>query len=152
MDKKPAKPKATDKKPAKLKDVLGMSSLDYESMLSTAVDCYSASKFSQAEAILIGLVTLNDEDVRPLKVLASCLLLEGRHIEAERVYELAHKLDPKDPYTLVALGEMKLKTLKLSEAVPLFEKLFAMDPKGEHPACNRGRQLVKDHYQMLMQR
>ena len=106
-------------------------------MLHLATENYSDGKFSETRAILAGLIAINEADARLYKLLGSCLLLK------------AHTLDAQDPYTLVALGEIKLKALNIAEAVPLFEKLFAQDPEGEHPAANRGRRLVQDHYQKL---
>lgn len=133
----------------RLSDVILFSPQDTEAMLRAAVECYSDGNFSQAEAILVGLTALDEADSRPVKLLASTLLLSGRHVEAEAVYERAHALDSDDLYTLVALGEIKLKSLKVAEAIPLFERLFELDPDGTHPAANRGRDLVQTHYQML---
>ena len=132
-----------------LKDILQIAGDDFEAMLHLATENYSDGKFSETRAILAGLIAINDADARLYKLLGSCLLLEDRHRDAEKAYEKAYGLDQQDPYTLVALGEIKLKSLNLSEAVPLFEKLFALDPDGEHPAANRGRRLVQEHYQKL---
>ena len=133
----------------KLSDVLLFSSDDYEEMLRAAVEAYSADRLSHAETILVGLMTLDDDDVRPIKLLAACLLAQGRHRDAEAIYERALEMDADDPYTLVALGEIKLKTLELAAAIPLFERLFATDPNGEHPAANRGRQIVREYHDRL---
>ncbi len=132
-----------------LRELLMFSQEDYENMLRAALESYTGGELSQAEAILVGLMTLNDEDSRPVKLLGSALLLQGKHVEAERVYEIAHEMDPDDPYILVALGEIKLKALKIPEAIPLFERLFELDPDGMHPAANRGRELVQTYYQKL---
>ncbi len=132
-----------------LTDVLLFSKDDREDMLRAAVEAYSADRLSQAETILVGLMTLDAEDVRPVKLLAACLLAQGRHRDAESIYERALAMEPDDPYTLVALGEIKLKTLELADAIPIFERLFAADPNGEHPAANRGRQIVREYHDRL---
>jgi len=132
-------------------ELLSLPKSDCEAMLRTAVECYGTGNFPQAETILVGLIALNEADPRPMKLLASCLLLQDRHREAEHAYERALELDPQDAYTLVALGEIKLKTLNLAEAIPLFERLFALDPDSSHPAANRGRQLVKSYYEKMSQ-
>ena len=132
-----------------LKDLLQISEEDFEAMLRTAADAYTEGEFGTAITILSGLIALKATDSRPFKLLGSCLLLENRHTEAETTYAKALELDPEDPYTLVALGELHLKGLRFNEAVPLFERLFELDPKSEHPAANRGRKLVQDYYQKM---
>jgi len=132
-----------------LTDILQLAGDDFEAMLRLATENYSEGKFSETRTILAGLIAINDKDARVFKLLGSCLLLEDRHRDAEKAYAKAHELDAKDLYTLVALGEIKLKSLNIQEAVPLFEQLFALDPDGEHPAANRGRKLVQEHYQKL---
>jgi hypothetical protein len=134
-----------------LSEMLAFSSADCEEMLRAAVEAYAADRLSVAETILVGLITLNgeDKDVRPIKLLAAVLMAQGRHRDAERIYEQSLHLDPDDPDTLVALGELKLKTLEIGAAVPLFEKLFAADPNGEHPAANRGRHIVRQYHDRL---
>ena len=52
---------------------------------------------------------------------------------------------------MVSLGEIRLQSMKIREAKVLFDKLFALDPEGKHPAANRGRQLVRNFYQKLSQ-
>ena len=94
---------------------------------------------------------MEKKDPRPFKLLGSCFLLQQNFEKAESTYNIAMELDPNDPYTLVALGELRLKGLKIAEAVPLFEKLFQLDPDGEHPAANRGRKLVQDYYEKISQ-
>jgi predicted Zn-dependent protease len=128
------------------RDILGFTGTDAEEMLRVAVECYGNGQLSTAETILVGLITIVDGDARPVKLLASTLLMQNKHREAETLYERALELDAADPYTLVALGEIKLKALKITEAIPLFEKLFALDPEGKHPAANRGREVVKMYY------
>ena len=133
----------------RLRELLRFSSEDKDDMLRAAVDCYGNGDLSQAETILVGLMSLDEADPRPVKLLASTLFLLGRHVEAEHFYERALALDGQDPYTLVALGEIKLKALKLRDAIPLFERLFELDPAGTHPAANRGRELVFQQYKRM---
>ncbi|MBI5511816.1 MAG: hypothetical protein HY903_23925 [Deltaproteobacteria bacterium] len=130
-------------------EALALPKADWEAMLRAAVECYSAGQLAQAATILAGLIAMDKNDARPLKLLASCLLLQDRHREAEQTYERALALDGGDLYTLVALAELKLKALKLADAIPLFEKLFAADPAGTHPAANRGRQLVRAYHDKI---
>jgi len=132
-----------------IQEVFQISAEDFEAMLRNAAECYTDGKLGQAITILAGLITMEQLDARPFKLLGSCFLLQQNHEKAESTYCVALELDPEDPYTLVALGELRLKGLKISEAVPLFEKLFEMDPDGEHPAANRGRKLVQDYYEKL---
>jgi tetratricopeptide (TPR) repeat protein len=134
------------KAPPSLRDLLGFSDADCDAMLRVAVECYGNGELAKAETILVGVMQLAERDARPVKLLASTLLLQEKHREAEALYERAHALDAADPYTLVALGEIKLKALKIKEAIPLFERLFDMDPDGKHPAANRGRDVVKSFY------
>jgi len=132
-----------------LRDLLGFSPERCEEMLRAALECYADGDFAQTETILVGLMTLAADDPRPVKLLASTCMLQGKDREAEALYEQARKMDPADPYTLVALGEIKLKALELSEAVKIFEELFRLDPDGTMPAANRGRELVKSYYRTL---
>ena len=130
-------------------DVFQLSSDDFEAMLRSAAECYTNGALGQAITILAGLITIEKSDTRPFKLLGSCFLLQQNHEKAETTYARALELDPEDPYTLVALGELRLKGLKIVDAVPLFEKLFELDPGGKHPAANRGRKLVQDYYEKL---
>ena len=132
-----------------IREIFQISPGDFESMLRNAAECYTNGQLGQAITILAGLITMEKSDARPFKLLGSCLLLQQDLERAESTYNVAMELDPADPYTLVALGELRLKGLKIAEAVPLFEKLFEMDPEGEHPAANRGRKLVQDYYEKL---
>ena len=132
-----------------LRDILLFSKDDFEAMLRAAVEAYGEGNYARAETILVGLMKLDETDARPVKLLASSLMLMDRHRDAEAIYQLAYELDPQDPYTIVALAEIKLKSFKISECLPLFEQLFQLDPEGTHPAANRGRQLVQDYYGRL---
>jgi len=138
-----------DSQDSTLGELIGFSPDRCEEMLRAALECYAESDFAQAETILAGLIALSDRDPRPFKLLASTLAVQGRHVAAERLYERAYDIEPDDPYTLVALGEIKLKALNLDEAIPLFERLFALDPDGTLPPANRGRELVKEAYARL---
>ncbi len=132
-----------------LQKLLAVKKDDYEAMLKSAVDLYSAGNLKEAEVILVGLMALDERDARPVKLLASAQMLAQHHREAERLFEHALGLDPEDMYVIVALGEIKLLAMQLDQALPLFERLFAMDPKGQHPAANRGRQLVRELHRKM---
>lgn len=132
-----------------LRAMLLFSDGDYEAMLKAAVQLHQHGDLEQAETILVGLMTFDEDDLRPVKLLASTLFLKQRHAEAEDLYERALAKDGDDPYVLVALGEIKLRAFKLDEALPLFERLFAMDPNGTLPPANRGRQLVRDFHRRM---
>ncbi len=129
--------------PLNLKELFGLEAGDLEGLLRHAVEHYSAGRMREAEVVLAGLTLLAENDARPFKLLGSALLLQDRHTAAERVYTRACELDPKDPYTLVALGELRLKAYDIKGALPLFERLFALDPHAQHPAANRGRAIIK---------
>jgi tetratricopeptide (TPR) repeat protein len=118
-------------------------------MLVAAVEYYSEGKYEECERLLRGLLVLEPEDPRPLKLLGSTLLLQDRRREAEIVYRRALDMDPEDPYALVAAAEIALDALRIDDALPLFERLFALDPDGAHPAANRGRKLLADAEKML---
>jgi len=122
------------------------SSENYEYMLNVATDQYTEGNYVEVRRILTGLETANGADPRIYKLRGSCFLLEGNSEDAEKAYEMAYSIEPDDMYTLVALGEMRLQSLQLEAAAPFFERLFALDPEGQHPAANRGRQLVQDFH------
>ncbi len=134
--------------PLNLKDLLNLGGADVDGLLRTAVEHQAAGRLREAEAVLSGLMTLAAGDVRPVKLLASVLVLQNRQAEAAETFERAHQLDPDDPFTLVALGELKLKAGDLAGALPYFDKLFLLDPKSQHPAANRGRALIKEFHRL----
>jgi cytochrome c-type biogenesis protein CcmH/NrfG len=140
---------AQPKQPKSLGEILAFSQAHRDELLRAALECYDARDFARGETILLSLTALDAHDQRALKLLASTLLQQGKHQDAERRYQEAYELDPKDPYTLIALAELKLKVLKIAEAVPLFNALFAMDPEGKHPAANRGREALRAYYELL---
>lgn len=141
----------SDSPPLKLAELLALSDHDLSDILKAAVECYAEEDFVKTEAILMGLLSVDPNHLSGLKLLASTLLLQDRHREAEIIYQRAHTLDPADLYVLGALAEIKLRALKLQEAIPLFEKLFEADPNHEHPAANRGRDIVHDYHKKVSQ-
>ena len=72
-----------------------------------------------------------------------------RDRDAETAYQAAYERDPNDPYTLVALVELKLRSLALKSAVTYFEKLFASATEDTHPARLRGQALVREYHAKL---
>jgi Tfp pilus assembly protein PilF len=115
---------------------------DREYMLKLAVEHYSENRLGQAEKVLRGLLAAEPDDARAWQLLGSCLAVQGFRVAAEQVYKRALELDPKDAYALVALAEIALDALRWEDAKPLFERLFALDPDGTHPAANRGRRIL----------
>ena len=120
---------------------------EYESLLYLAAETYGAGDFLRAEFLLQGLNQLHPNDSRPYKLLGALNLLQRRHAQAEEFFVRALDRDPDDPYVLVALAELKLKSIQIEAAVPLFERLFSLDPT--HPAVVRGRTLVMEYYGRL---
>lgn len=133
-----------------LADVLGIQPDDCERMLRSAADCFARGQLREAEVILVGLNHLST-DLRALKLLASTLYAQQRHSDAIRLYEDIVQRDDTDPFVLVALGELKLKSLRVAEALPVFRRLFELDPEGDHPAANRGRYLLQQCTEQLRQ-
>ncbi len=121
----------------------------FEMLLGSAIDAYSDGELNLAISICDALQSLHPTDARAFKIAASAYLMKERHHDAERIYEQAHNLDPSDPYTLVALGELKLRTLQLGDVATYFEPLFESDPDCQNPAANRGRRVLLDFYERL---
>ena len=132
-----------------LQSLLGISSDTVEALLNRAAALYSEGQFETMRKTLDGVIALSPDDARAYTLIGSSFIQEGRDRDAETAYTAAYERDAEDPYTLVALGELKLRALDLPAAVPLFEKLFALDPDGTHPAANRGRGLVQDYHTKL---
>lgn len=135
--------------PTTLPALLPLSDESCDGMLRAAIECFGADELTEAEAILVGLVNLRPREARAIKLLAATLLKLQRTRDAELWYQRALRLDPDDPYVLVGLAELKLRALRIVEAVPLFTRLFELDPAGVHPAANRGRQLVAQYHGQL---
>lgn len=114
----------------------------YEHLLTLAANRYSEGELTAAEQILRGLVALEPDDSRPWALMGSVLFLQGFRAAAELAYRRANALEPDDPYVLVALAELALDALRWADALPYLQHLFGLDPEGEHPAANRGRQLL----------
>ena len=113
-------------------------------MLRAATACYSDGKLASVHAICAGIITLAPDDPRAHKLRAATYILERRHRDAESAYEAALKLEQNDPYSLVNLAEIKLRSLQFSAATALLHRLFALDPDKKHPAANRGRWLLQE--------
>lgn len=132
-----------------LKSLLGIAPQTIEALMNQAAEFYSNGQFEKMRKVLSGVIALAPQDPRPHTLMGSSYLLEGRDREAEQAYATAYTHDPSDPYTLVALGELKLRSLDLQEAVAYFEKLFALKDSATHPAAQRGRELVREYHQRL---
>lgn len=125
------------------RETLGFDSDAYELMLRSALQHYSDGEFANAETILRALVALAPDDARPFKMLGGIKQIAKRYSDAEELFETAMRLDPNDPYILVALAEIKLHSYEIERAVALLHDLFQRDPKREHPATRRGHHLVR---------
>jgi Tfp pilus assembly protein PilF len=117
---------------------------DYEYALQLAVDRYSEGDLGGCEQLAKGLIALDPDDPRPYKLIGSVLLLQSYRIAAERYYRQALELDPDDLYTRAALAEIALDALRMDDARTHFERLFVLDPEGEHPAANRARRVLHE--------
>jgi len=122
--------------------LIALSNDDCELMLKTAVDHFSAGRFEEATRLLRGLIALDAADARPYTLLGSILIFRDHFREAAEILERAVELAPADPYVLVNLAEVYLDGLRIDDALPLLERLFALDPNRESAAANRGRQIL----------
>jgi Tfp pilus assembly protein PilF len=134
-----------------LREVMGISRENLESMLAEAAQCYGGGDLDGAVDIVKGFRALEPDDQRATKLLASLFHVLDRREEAESVYREAITNDSDDPYLLVGFGEFLLEEMRIDEAAPFFERLFALDPTGTNPAANRGRQLVQEFYDAMKQ-
>ena len=132
-----------------IKAILGIQDSTVEALLNQAASLYSDGDHPQMRKLLRGVIALAPDDPRPHTLLGSSYLLEGRDLDAERAYSEAYTRDSSDPYTLVALGELKLRSLQLEAAVMLFKQLFEHVDHQTHPAAIRAHQLLRDYYQRL---
>ena len=132
-----------------VKTILGLNDDTTEALLNQAAKLYSDGQFEKMRKVLNGVVALSPHDPRPHTLIGSSFFLEGRDREAEAAYQRAYQNDASDAYTLVALGELKLRALELEAAVNIFEELFALPDIQKHPAAERGRELIHAYYQKL---
>ena len=108
-----------------IKSLLGIDADTIEVLMNRAATLYSEGQFEAMRKTLKGVIALAPHDPRPHTLIGSSYLIEGRDRDAEAAYRAAHERDQDDLYTLVALGELKLRALELKDAVTYFEKLFA---------------------------
>ncbi len=132
-----------------IKELLGIDTETIDALLNRAATLYSEGQFDAMRKTLNGVIALAPEDPRPYTLIGSSYLLEGRDRDAETAYQAAYQRDQADPYTLVALGELKLRALELKDAVTYFEKLFEHPEGVAHPAVLRGQTLVSEYYAKL---
>lgn len=132
-----------------LMTILGLNDDTTDALINQAALLYSDGQFEKMRKVLGGAVALSPRDPRPHTLIGSSFFIEGRDREAEAAYQRAYDCDASDPYTLVALGELKLRALELEAAVRVFEELFALPNIQEHPAAERGRELIHTYYQKL---
>lgn len=118
-----------------------------EATLEAAVSYYSDGKFDDAEDLLLAVIDAQPQDARAFKLLGSIKMLTDKRRDAQRYFEQALALEPDDPYVLVALGELKIDVQRIQEGVDLIKRL--LDAHQQHPAANRGRQLLKHTYERL---
>lgn len=120
-----------------------------EALIRVAAEHYAEGNLNAARQVLEGVVATKLTDARPYKLLGSVYFLQEQHAQAIAHYQEAHRLDPQDPYILVALAELYLITLQLSACIELLGKLKQVDPSGEHPASGRAKMLVERYLQKL---
>ena len=132
-----------------IKSLLGIDADTIEVLMNRAAALYSEGQFEAMRKTLNGVIALSPDDPRPHTLIGSSYLLEGRDRDADTAYQAAFERDPSDPYTLVALGELKLRALDLKSAVTYFEKLFTSTTDHTHPARLRGQALVREYHAKL---
>lgn len=114
----------------------------YEVMLGQALRQYADEQFASAEKLLRALRAMIPKDMRPIKLMAAIRQMQKRYAEAAILYASVLERDPEDPFIIVALGEIKLHTYRVVDAVPLFRRLLENERYRDHPATHRARYLV----------
>lgn len=123
---------------------------------------YNQGKYTEAETIFKGLVTLNKSVAYYHTALGSIYEAQEKYDEAHEEFNIAIALDPKDICAMVNRGEIRLRKGKILEAAEDFQKAITLDDQNTaeakekndknyqpDPAAQRARALSMVTFEVL---
>ncbi|MGH7714392.1 MAG: tetratricopeptide repeat protein [Vulcanimicrobiaceae bacterium] len=116
------------------------------SILSTLADTYARqNRFADAERVAKRALTFNKDDKGSYEMYGGVLEGESKFDEARVQYEIAAKMDPKDPQPVLLEARSYLKQHAIALAGPIFDRALAIDPNNIDALNGKAQTLAAQH-------
>ncbi len=116
------------------------------SILSTLADAYSRqNRFADAERVAKRALTFNKDDKAVYEMYGGVLEGEQKYDDARVQYEIAAKMDPKDPAPVLLEARSYLKQNAIALAGPIFDRALAIDPNNIDALNGKAQTLAAQH-------
>lgn len=127
---------------ATLKDVRGYSDDELYAVARTGYAFFNQGKYPEARTIFQGLFAINPRDPYFARAMAVLEMASGNSDGALSAYDVALKLEPGDPLTLVGRAEILIATGQKNAAVADLKKAAAA-PEGDRRLILKAKALLE---------
>ena len=115
-------------------------------ILSSLADAYARqNRFADAERIAKRALTFNKDDKAAYEMYGGVLEAEQKYDDARVQYEIAAKMDPKDPQPVLLEARSYLKQNAIALAGPIFDRALTIDPNNIDALNGKAQTLAAAH-------
>jgi cytochrome c-type biogenesis protein CcmH/NrfG len=114
---------------ADFREVLRRSPDHFEGHLYLALSLLSDAHVAEAEEVFRGCQRLHPDRLEPLIGLAGCALENGDWQEAQALLDRVFTREPRSVEALALQGDLHLRQQRYEQAIPVFRKVLALDPR-----------------------
>ncbi|HTX03314.1 MAG TPA: tetratricopeptide repeat protein [Candidatus Acidoferrales bacterium] len=116
------------------------------SILSSLADVYTRqNRFADAERVAKRAITFNKDDKSAYEMYGGVLESEQKFDDARVQYEIAAKMDPKDPQPVLLEARSYLKQNAIALAGPIFDRALTIDPNNIDALNGKAQTLAAQH-------
>jgi tetratricopeptide (TPR) repeat protein len=116
------------------------------SVLSSLADAYTRlNRFADAERVAKRAITFNKDDKASYQMYGGVLEGEQKYDDARVQYDIAAKMDPKDPQPVLLEARSYLKQNAIALAGPIFDRALAIDPNNIDALNGKAQTLAAQH-------
>jgi len=116
------------------------------SILSTLADSYTRqNRFADADRVAKRALTFNKDAKSAYEMYGGVLEGENKFDDARVQYDIAAKMDPKDPAPVLLEARSYLKQNAIALAGPIFDRALAIDPKNIDALNGKAQTLAAQH-------
>lgn len=139
----------TKSKMMNMREQIGMSAQEFQSMGSMGAMFYEQGQFDKAQTIFEGMLGLEPDNDAVLSALGA-VLTQRRNDEQALVYlNRAIELNDSEISSHVCRAEVRLRQHEFESAVKDLSRAIELDPQEKDPGANRARAMVLGIHQMI---